>query len=252
MDVRIVGRKGSKAVTRIVKATNLGRYSKKCDVVVNYGLAGKRMRAFTGKHPSISRKPMLNKFIGCSKHTAIKDAEEAGIKVPKTFLSLPDKYKIKDFIVKKFHSQGGKGIAIAKTRKRLTDKYYQEFIQDRKYELRVHGFLWVDSEEWLTQKRFGKEGEIAWNYHNGGRFQTIRHPNSYDIFVKAKEITKEVLKIRNMSFGAVDFIVTNSGELLFLEINSAPGFTELSEGAYIGAFSQLAKFNKNKIIKYCK
>lgn len=252
MDVRIVGRKGSKAVTRIVKSTNLGRYTKKCNAVVNYGLAGKRMRAFTKKHPSLAQKPMINKYIGCSKYKAVKDAEAAGIEVPKTFISLPSKYKMDDFLTKKMHSQGGKGIVIAKSRSKITGKYYQEFITDRRYELRVHGFLWMDKSSWLTQKRFGKEGEIAWNYHNGGRFQTIKRPDNYDIFIEAKKITKEVLEIRNMSFGAVDFIVTSSGKLLFLEINSAPGFTELSEGAYVEAFSTLAKLSKSKLIKYCK
>lgn len=252
MDVRIVGRKGSKAVTRIVNSTSLGRYTEKCDVVVNYGLAGKRMRAFATKHPSITKKPTVNKFIGASKYRAIKDAESAGIEIPKTLLSLPKGTKMASFLTKKMHSQGGKGIEIAKTRTELNGKYYQQFIEDRKYELRVHGFLWVDSEDWLVQKRFGKEGEIAWNYHNGGRFQTVRNPNGYKIFEEAKKITKEVLGMRNMSFGAVDFIVTGGGQLLFLEINSAPGFTEVSEGAYIHAFSTLNAMAKTKILKYCK
>lgn len=252
MDIRIVGRPGSKAVTRIVKNTGLGRYTKKCNAVVNYGLAGKRFRKFVTKHPSLANKPIINKFIGCSKYKAIKDAEDAGIKVPKTFMSLSRGQDPSNFLTKKMHSQGGVGIVQATKRSAITGKYYQEFIQNRKYELRVHGFAWVDDSEWLIQKRFGKEGEIAWNYHNGGRFQSIRHPNKYELFTKAKKIAKKALEIRNMSFGAVDFLVTTGGDILFIEVNSAPGFTELSEGAYINAFEALNRLSKTEIFKYCR
>lgn len=251
MDIRIIGRLKSRAVKRIVKKTNLNRYSKICDIVVNYGLAGKKMEKFLAKHPSLKTKPMINKYIGCSKYKAINDAKNHDIVVPKTFLSLSKEYKISDFINKRIHSQGGIGICKATVRSKIIGNYYQEFIQNRLYELRVHGFKWTDSENWLIQKRFGKEDEIAWNYHNGGRFQTIRNPKKYDLFTKAKEITTEVLKIRNMSFGAVDFIVTSERQLLFLEINSAPGFTELSEGAYINAFDKLSDLSKTKILKFC-
>lgn len=252
MDIRIVGRPKSKAVTRIVNNTDLGRFTKKCDIVVNYGLAGKKLRAFINKHPSMATKPLINKYIGCSKYKAIKDAEAASIDVPETFMRLTSKQNPADFLTKRMHSQGGVGIVKAKGRDSITGKYYQKFVQNRKYELRVHGFLWVPEEDWLTQKRFGKDGEIAWNYHNGGRFQSIKHPNRYELFKKAKKITREALKTRNMSFGAVDFIVTTSGELLFLEVNSAPGFTELSEGAYINAFSCLKSKTKKDILALCR
>ena len=251
MDIRIIGRLGSRAVRCIVGKTNLNRYSKICDVVVNYGLAGKRMEKFLAKHTSLKTKPIINKYIGCSKYKAINDAKKHDILIPKTFLSLSKEYKVSDFINKRMHSQGGIGICKATTRSRIAGNYYQELIQNRIYELRVHGFAWTDSEDWLIQKRFGKKDEIAWNYHNGGRFQTIINSRKYGLFKKAKEITTKMLKIRNMSFGAVDFIVTSDRQLLFLEINSAPGFTELSEGAYINAFNKLSNLPKNKILKFC-
>ncbi len=250
--ISIVGRPGSKAVKRIITNTDLYRYAKNCDFVINYGLAGQKMGLFVKNNPSLPRKPIINKYIGCSKFKAVKDAEAIGIKVPKTLLSLNFEDKKTDFLTKRLHSQGGIGIIKATGKGRVTGKYYQEFIENRRYELRVHGFLWVDEKDWCIQKRFGREGEIAWNYHNGGRFQTIQNPNDYKVFVDAKEITKKVLKMRNMAFGAVDFIVTTSGDLLFLEINSAPGFTKLSEGAYILAFSMLTRSSKSKILQYCK
>lgn len=252
MDIRIIGRPGSKAVTCIVNNTSLGRYTKKCDVVVNYGLAGKKLCTFTSKRPSVANKRTVNKFIGCSKFKAVKDAKNADIIVPKTLMSLTSELDPSDFLTKRMHSQGGVGIVLAKGRKKIPGKYYQEFIKKRRYELRVHGFLWMDSKNWLIQKRFGKEGEIAWNYHNGGHFQSIKNPNGYELFKKAKEITKKVLEVRNMSFGAVDFIVTTHGDLLFIEVNSAPGFTKLSEGAYIEAFSSLETLSDKELLNYCK
>jgi D-alanine-D-alanine ligase-like ATP-grasp enzyme len=50
-----------------------------------------------------------------------------------------------------------------------------------------------------------------------------------------------------MSFGAVDFIVDENHEIYFIEINSAPGFTELSEHIYVDAFDRLKKLKKKEI-----
>ena len=251
MHISIVSRPGSKAVTKIVKSTKLTRYSSKCDIIVNYGLAGEKFQAFKTKHPGYYKKPMLNASIGYSKYKVVKIASEIGIKTPKTSLTLPTGAKKESFLTKRLHSQGGVGIAIAKSTGTISGKYYQEFIKNRKYELRVHGFLWEEMENWKIQKRFGKEGEIAWNFHNGGRFQSIQN-TSAKIFSEAKEITEKILKRLNMAFGAADFVVTDKNELLFLEINSAPGFTDFSEKIYIDAFANLTKMSKQDILKFCK
>ena len=238
--VVIIGKKGSKAVSQVVRLTDVTRYNSKCALVINYGLVGKRYAAFLKKHPSLERKPVLNKYIGKNKFDVIKDVEEANIvAVPKSFKQLPKAARVKDFLVKKYHSQGGVGIAIATTRIPPAGKYYQKFISDRKYELRVHGFLWAPTEDWLVQKRLGSQDAVAWNYHQGGRFQTIKHAQSFRLFTEAVRITESILKLRNMAFGAVDFIVTTDSRLLFLEVNSAPGFTEVSQHAYIKNFNRL-------------
>ena len=51
----------------------------------------------------------------------------------------------------------------------------------------------------------------------------------------------------NMSFGAVDFIVDKGYNLYFIEINSAPGFTELSECIYVDAFNKLKGMSERKL-----
>ena len=251
MKISIIGRPKSKAINRIIKTTSIRRFSTKCDVVINYGLAGKRLKTFNSIHQLIQNKPMINKYIGCTKYKAVIDAEKEEIIVPKTLLSLGNKYECSNFLIKKMHSQGGIGIAKAKTKRRLKNKYYQEFIQERVYELRVHAFSWLDKSEWCIQKRLGSNNVIAWNYHNGGTFQTIKHPDKYVLFNKAKDIAEKVLKIRNMSFGAVDFVVTSDRIILFLEINSAPGFTELSENTYTNAFNPLSMLSEQNILRYC-
>lgn len=248
--ISIIGRKGSKAVTQIVTNCPLTRYTSKCSVVVNYGLAGKKLENFMRKHPSLKSKNIINKFIGKNKFDVLKDVAAKGIEVPDSVKILPKGAKMADFIVKKFHSQGGVGIEKAKTRSSLATKYYQKFISNRRYELRVHGFLWTPEDSWLVQKRLGDASAIAWNYHQGGRFQTIRNPEGYKIFREAKMITKRVLELRRMAFGAVDFIVTTDGQLLFIEINSAPGFTELSRPTYVNAFSELSGLSKSTLRKY--
>lgn len=249
MDIRIIGRHGSKAVTAIVKHTKLGRYKKSCDIVINYGLAGKKLKKFRNLHKSLIQKFIINKVIGHSKYKVIKEVEKIGILVPRTFLSLSNKAKLSEFISKNIFSQGGKGIVRANTRHKKTKAYYQQFIKERRYELRVHGFLWTNQQNWLIQKRLGDSDKIAWNFSQGGRFQTIRNSN-YEIFKQAKDITKQILKLKGMAFGAVDFIVTDDNKLYFLEINSAPGFTDLSKNNYFNSFTKLGNLSKKEILRY--
>ena len=64
------------------------------------------------------------------------------------------------------------------------------------------------------------------------------------------KITKEVLETLNMSFGAADFIVSGDGELYFIEINSCPGFQELSKNIYLNAFEELKKCSLKDILKF--
>jgi glutathione synthase/RimK-type ligase-like ATP-grasp enzyme len=245
----LISKKGSKAARKIRQNTNLTLYKKgsKPDAIVNYGLAGNRLDSFFIRNPAARRLPCVNHSIGCNKYRAVKDAEKADVRVPKTYLSIPKGEKVKNFIVKKFHSIGGIGILKAKKRVKTVGKYYQEFIENRRYELRVHAFSWTD--DWRVQKRMGKPEEIAWNYKNGGFFSNVRNPQSFTVFREAIDMAKQILTIRRMSFGAVDFIVDNKLRVYFIEINSAPGFENLSEEIYIDAFDKLSRLRVSKIRK---
>lgn len=251
VNLSIVGRPGSKSVKAINKVTGIPKYRKSASVLINYGLAGVKMERFLRNFPSAKGKRFINHYIGCSKYKAVKEAEEHQIKVPKTHMTLPRLAESSNFLTKRLHSQGGIGIAKATGRTKRSDEYFQEFIEDRKYELRVHAFGWIPPEDWFLQKRFGAAGEIAWNFHNGGRFQSVRDSNGYATFRKAKEISKKVLEIRKMAFGAVDLLVDSAGEVYFIEINAAPGFTELSQPIYVDAFNRLKTMPDSKVLALC-
>lgn len=250
--IRIMGRKGSQSCSEIVKGTGIKRYEGKkyeTDAIINYGLCGKKLRDFYVKYPSAKNIPTLNKHVGYSKYRALQLVGKKDILIPESRLELLKTHKIDDWIEKRFHSQGGFGICKARKKSKLGSKYYQKYIKNRKYELRVHGFMWIDPSKWKVQKRFGKEDEIAWNHRNGGYFISVNNPTGYTVFTSAIEITKTVLTTLSMVFGAADFIVSGDGKLYFIEINSCPGFQELSKNIYLDAFNSLKKLRLKSALK---
>jgi len=252
--VQIVGKKGSRSRKAISDDTGIKLFLGKGKpvAIINYGLAGQKLDQFFRKYPSARNIPMINKYVGRPKHLAISDAEKAGILVPETRLSLPRTARLDDWIEKKMHSSQGKGIKQATRRGKLLGKYYQQMIKDRRYEIRVHAFLWLPIEEWSLNKRVGPHDQIAWNFHQGGHFQSVRYPNKYKVFLESKEIAKKVLENRNMAFGAVDLIVDNDMKIYYIEVNSSPGFEELNQGVYFNAFRSLSELSAKEVRKYAR
>jgi len=250
--LRIVGRKGSRSRKAITVETGIPLYKGNkryhVDAIVNYGLAGKYMDAFLRLYPSAKRVPMINRHIGHSKLNVVNRAKNCGVKVPESKLQLSRSDSIKDFIEKRFSSIGGKGIRTARNKRPLPRGYYQRFVEDRIYEIRVHSFLWTN--DWTVQKRIGPSDQIAWNFSQGGSFMAIHNPDGYEVFREARKVSAKILEITDMSFGAVDFIVDQDYNLWFLEINAAPGFTELSAPIYVDAFNKLKEMSLRKILKY--
>jgi len=175
---------------------------------------------------------------------------ESGIPTPESKLSLDRRDNLNEWIEKRFNSQGGAGICKARSRNHIDGKYYQRFINDRISELRVHGFKWIDPKDWRLQRRRGDEDEIAWNYSRGGRFVTINRPHVLSDCNEAIEITTNVLDILDMGFGAVDFVIDSDRNAWFIEINSCPGFQELSKEIYINAFEALKAMRLKDILEY--
>ena len=248
ININIIGKKNSKAYKTIHELTDIPIYkkgNKKVDLIINYGVAGEALDSFFASNRSTKNIPMINKFIGRSKFLAIKDAQKEDILVPDTKIELSITDKLYEWIEKPLHSNSGKGIIIARGRKTITGKYYQAIIS-RVYELRVHAFKWLPVDSWAVQKRLGPKDQIVWNFHRGGRFVTVHNPNDFSIFREALAVSKKILDIRKMSFGAVDFIISQDLKVYFIEINSAPGFSNLSTMLYVNAFNTLKKVKNIK------
>ena len=251
-NIHIIGKKGSKSKLQISKETGIKLYrGTPADIIINYGLAGKKLTELFKKYPKASGIPILNKYVGQSKYNVIKMAEDNNIPVPESKLLLSKSDKTSDWIEKRLNSSMGIGIKRAKQKSRIFGKYYQRMIQERKFELRVHSFLWIPKEEWVLQKRTGPDDQIAWNFHQGGHFSNVLYPNKYSVFLESKEISEKILQITGMAFGAVDLIVDKHSEVYFIEVNSAPGFTEFSENIYITAFNRLKLLTKSKLKALC-
>jgi hypothetical protein len=254
-NLRVIGRKGNKTVRLIVKDVGIPRYTggkDKAEVLINFGLAGDKRDTFLRRFPSATRIPTINKNCGYSKLSVINRAKGEGISVPDSKLALSRSDNQKDWIEKRFNSIGGKGIRVAKSKDKMGGRYYQRFVDDRQYELRIHAFLWLNEEDYRVQKRVGDAKEIAWNFSNGGTFITVRNPNKYKVFKEAMEASTKILKSLGMAFGAVDFIVTKDHKVLFLEVNSAPGVSGLSDEIYINAFKELKSLPLKKIKEYAR
>ncbi len=249
-EINLIGKPKSTSSSVISKEVGIPIYKKgaKAEVIVNYGLAGLKMDAFRSKFPDAWKLPMLNRYVGCSKFRAVQEAFVAGILVPESVMSLPLLCKKEDWIEKKVNSSKGLGIQLASRRKSIPGKYYQRLVP-KKYELRVYAFDWIKEEDWKVHKRVGDPSKIAWNFHQGGKFESISSPTKYRVFREAIDVSKKILSIRRMCFGAVDFIVTPGNEVYFIEINSSHGFTNFSKGIYIEAFTKLKSLSKTELIK---
>lgn len=246
-NIRIIGgRSGAKRT--IINNTGIKLYSGQTglDAVVNYGLVGDKMKRFLKRYKQLNNIPIINKYVGLSKYLVVKRASQQGILVPESKLYLNKKDKISEWIEKRVHSSQGYGIRKARGRGEIVGKYYQRMISNRKYELRVHAFLWTPKENWVVNKRVGPADQVAWNFHQGGHFRSI-HNQAHGVFNEARNVSEKILKMLNMSFGAVDFIVNNNLKVYFIEVNSSPGFTELNQNTYVNAMSKLKSLSAAKI-----
>lgn len=193
-------------------------------------------------------KRMINKPHGLNKYEVVMKAEDRGVRVPETRTSLDQRHDRSGWLVKPYHSQGGRGIDVAsEVNTYIQDsKYYQQYLQDRIYELRVHTFRWISPDNWRVQKRVGDGDQVTWNHHTGGHFITV-NDTSQRVFADAIEMSHDVLQAMHMGFGAVDFIVDQDRKVYFIEINSAPGAQELSLPIYVEAFQCLKEMGVGEV-----
>lgn len=75
---------------------------------------------------------------------------------------------------------------------------------------------------YIVDKIVNDTSSIAWNVHQGGRFENVRF-GSWNIDVA--NIAVKAFNLTALDFGAVDVIVDNEGKCYVLEINTAPALT---------------------------
>ena len=251
MKLAIIHR-GSQTARQIIEGVGIKRWGRRvqADVIVNYGLAGSRFEDWKGRNPVGKLKRMINRPHGLNKYEVVMKAEDWGVRVPETRTSLDLRHNGEGWLEKPFYSQAGRGIEeIISGFTRLNPplgKYFQQYLHERIYELRVHTFRWMPSNEWSVQKRVGDVDEVTWNYHTGGTFITV-NDTSQRVFADAIEMSHDVLRLMNMGFGAVDFIVDQDRKVYFIEINSAPGAQELSLPIYVEAFQRLKEMDVEEV-----
>ena len=243
--------RGSATAKMIMQETGIPRWGRRvrADLLVNYGVAGGKFDDWCRRNPMGRQLPMLNKPLTMNKFDVIKKLEDS-IKVPRTRESLGRRHAPDGWLVKPFYSQAGRGIEIATQRYAPYGKYFQEYVYDRAYELRVHAFKWIFEREWQVQKRVageGNEDSITWNHHTGGTFITVNDTHQR-VFQTAQLNAARVLEVLGMDFGGVDFIVDSNREVYFIEINSAVGCHGLSDPIYVDAFDRLKEMDIREVV----
>src|SRR5574343_44809 len=164
--------------------------------------------------------------------------------VPHTTKNKEELNQNAQYLVKPIYSIGGKNIRLLRPSESLeNNRYYQQKIQNRRYELRIHAYSWISPEKWLVYKRTHPEGEAAltWNHKTGGTFSRVDERTG--AFSRSLASAKCVLDVLGVQFGAIDFVVSNDDSPLipwFLEINFSPGMRiPTVRQAYQDAFNQL-------------
>jgi ribosomal protein S27AE len=243
--VKVFGRRGSTYRKTIDDWMGNNRI-RESHLAVNYGLQGEKLDSYLERNPGIHGMPVFNMKQAGNKFDQVVTASDAGVCAPNSWRegNLIQAEDVEKFIVKPNYSLGGRDINVWDGEPIADNMYLQDRVMNRRYEIRVHAFAWVDPEKWLFQKRVHPDGDdvLAWNFHNGGKFITIEDPHD-PLHNRIRESVKTCMKALGYSFGGADFIIQNPGnrgeELkhYFIEWNLAPGWTlENTEEYYKSSF----------------
>jgi hypothetical protein len=246
MKLFVFGKPGSTYMKIIRKYVNgwLPNWRESYDGALNYGLQGGKLSDYLSRNPRVAHLPILNRTQHGNKHQdceAVTNALETNqidaCHVP-AISKIPGSashgwYVPTDgtWILKPYWSFGGRNIVPYTGNESIGNRYYQQRVPKRRYEMRVHAWKWVDPQHWIFQKKTheGGEEQLTWNHHTGGKFNTVREP--YDpLHDRMREFTSLIMDTLGYQFGACDFIISNPGErgvplkTWFIEWNLAPGW----------------------------
>ena len=130
----------------------------------------------------------------------------------------------------------GRGIVILNVNKDINAPLYTQYIK-KKHEFRVHVVNGKPIK--LQQKKLRKnlQHNIIRNTKNGYVFGHISEDLPVDIKERLSFLAVSAVKVLKLDFGAVDIIWNkHHNKLYVLEVNTAPGISELTAKTYADAF----------------
>lgn len=215
------------------------------DLLINYGVQGGANAKYYEKYPEARNIPTINKRLMhlSNKYETCKYLrDEAVCPVPAV---TRNEVMSDNWLLKPYYSGQGRGITLYDGGVVPHTHYLQKRIVNRTRELRITGALWAPMETWgiWLKKHEGGNDQICWNHDQGGKFVTVRKPENRIRYTTAMNYTQNILSALKLDFGAVDFVIDDTNEFWFLEINTRPGFTPLSLDIYIPMFKQLEDNN---------
>lgn len=150
---------------------------------------------------------------------------EAGL-CPKTWVSINAGVTFPCVVRPQFHHQGRHlyvcnnidELEVAWTKVGY-DGYISELI-DKVAEYRV--FVVSGRVPCVARKYPNKDGGVAWNVFQGGRFENVKW---HEWPTRAIKASIEAFNLSGLDFGGVDVMVDAKGKAYILEINSAPSLT---------------------------
>ena len=171
---------------------------------------------------------VFNKYkfctLGNDKLKSYDFIKSLNIKYPRVYRSLSDIDNNKRIIEKPKSGHGGIGIKILNEFDNLdfNKNVYQEFIEDYIGDIR---FYIIDNKIVNCVIRKPKKDSFLSNFSKGGDVEVYRYS------LKDKEMIDKILENIEIDFGGIDFLLLNSGEILFNEFEDAVGSRMLS---YLG------------------
>jgi hypothetical protein len=226
------------------------------DIVISYG---------QWKHKVPHNVLVLNRNLISNKYEQCK---LLGGLAPESHLTRPGEPIPSEWIIKPFYSMGGRGIGPA-NRELRNGEYFQRMF-NKKWEFRVHCFLWADNPVPLIQQKFIENpDQLCWNKKQGGDFKYVYQeqidnlPDGHLLDKIDSELPSgmapvvdiltnmsiKALKLLKYDFGGVDVGVDADGNVKIFEVNSRMGVKEQSLFTYKRMFNQLRTLNINEYLE---
>lgn len=142
----------------------------------------------------------------------------------------------------------GNGIVIAHSKEELVPAPLYTLRVPKKWEYRVHVFkdkvIHAQQKKRLSLDKLSERGipmgdGLIRSYNNGYIFSTdLYHSINGEVGQSLSSLSIQAVKALGLDFGAVDLMVTKTGKVRVLEVNTAPGIEGKTVQAYISAFQE--------------